>query len=56
MCYDDDIVMSDQEWDSLIEIWKLPFLEGCKKIGVVGREIETPYGTLRIIEGASSRT
>jgi hypothetical protein len=50
----DPFVLTKKEREVLIEIWKLPFLEGCKKIGVRGREIVTPYGTLRIIEGSQA--
>ena len=46
----DDVILSDKEADFLIELFKLPFLERCKKVGIVGKEIETPFGTLRIIE------
>jgi len=51
MEYDDDIVFSDEEVDFLIQIFKLPFLQRCKKVGIVGKEIKTPFGTLQIIEG-----
>ena len=47
---EDAVVFSKEDIELLEELWKLPFLEGLKRIGCKGQEIKTPHGEIRIIE------
>ena len=47
---DDVFFLTEKDKEFLIELWKLPFLEGCKRIGIKGEEIKTLYGTVVTIK------